>query len=122
MDDPRTIATDRAASVKGFDPIVMSLMVLGLVFAITAMRDVGTTEPTGPAPPALATINPNTAPWWEMMVLPDIGETTACKIVEYRDAQGRGNPIFHMPADLEAVSGIGPKTARRITPYLRFDN
>jgi competence protein ComEA len=95
-------------------------MVLGLILAIAALRNAGTAEPIEPAPPAIASINPNNAPWWELMVLPGIGETTARKIVEYREGDARRNPVFREPADLEPVPGIGPKSIQRIGPYLRF--
>jgi predicted DNA-binding helix-hairpin-helix protein len=71
-----------------------------------------------------STVDPNTAPWWELTVLPQIGEVTAKKIVAYRVAaassRSEASPIFRRAADLEQVPGIGPKTARRIAPYLRF--
>lgn len=111
---------DDARTPKSFDPVATSLVVLGLILAITTMRHAGAAKPIAPAPPGLASINPNTAPWLELMVLPDIGETTARKIVEYRDAHAARMPVFNRPADLEPVSGIGPKTIERIGPYLRF--
>jgi predicted flap endonuclease-1-like 5' DNA nuclease len=71
-----------------------------------------------------STVDPNTAPWWELTVLPRIGEVTAKKIVAYRVAAASSrsevSPVFRRAADLEQVSGIGPKTVRRIEPYLRF--
>ena len=115
MDDPLPTETRCA-----FDAVSTSLVVLGLILAITAMRHAGATAPTDSAPRARASINPNTAPWWELLVLPGIGETTARKIVEYREANSDQGRVFRDPADLEPVSGIGPKTIQRIGPYLRF--
>ena len=66
-------------------------------------------------------VDPNTAPWWELTALPDIGESTARKIVEYREVHADRSPVFRRPDDLEPVPGIGPKTIRRIAPHLRFD-
>ncbi len=109
-----------ARKPKSYDPVVTSLVALGLILAITAMRHAATTGMPPPAPPAQASVNPNTAPWWELMVLADIGETTARKIVDYRDAHADQSPVFNRPADLEPVTGIGPKTIQRIGPYLRF--
>lgn len=124
MDEPPTTETIRCTSATGFDPVVTALLVLGLMHtplvAITALRDAGATAPTKSAPAALASVDPNTAPWWELMVLPDIGEITARKIVEYRHGGARRKPMFHQPADLESVPGIGPKTVQRISPFLRF--
>ena len=67
-------------------------------------------------------IDPNTAPWWELTALPDIGEGTARKIVEYREAHADRSPVFRRPDDLEPVPGIGPKTIERISPHLRFND
>ena len=120
MDAPLTPDIIRFTPARTFDSVVTSLLVLGSILLVAALRYVGTTKPTSPPPPSLASINPNTAPWWELMVLPDIGETTARKIVEYRGADARRKPIFHKPADLEPVPGIGPKTIQRISPYLWF--
>ena len=56
------------------------------------------------------------------MILPDIGEATARKTIEYRDAHADQSSVFNCPADLEPVSGIGPKTIERLGPYLRFND
>jgi DNA uptake protein ComE-like DNA-binding protein len=72
----------------------------------------------------MAVIDPNTAPWWELAVLPRIGETTANSIVRYRESMDRSAPdvaagrAFIFVGDLQAVRGIGPKTVERIAPYL----
>ncbi|UCC31731.1 MAG: helix-hairpin-helix domain-containing protein [Phycisphaerales bacterium] len=76
--------------------------------------------------PARVTIDPNTAPWWELTVLPRIGESTARKIVRYRETvrgispDGAGVVAFGCAADLARVRGIGPKTLQRIGRYLDF--
>ncbi len=69
------------------------------------------------------TVNPNVAPWWELTALPDIGPALARRIVDYRESRSTGESTqpFRSPGDLDAVSGIGPKTVRRIAPFLRFD-
>jgi hypothetical protein len=86
----------------------------------------------GPANPARVAeidqrVDPNTAGWGELATLPGIGEVLAKRIVEYRQEQGAGKSsadslaaVFHAPADLEAVRGIGPKTVARMEPFLRF--
>jgi len=79
-------------------------------------------------PPALSTVNPNTAPWWELTVLPRIGESTGRAIVAYREkklhhtAQDPRQRAFHRPADLDDVPRIGIKTIERIAPSLRFED
>lgn len=71
-------------------------------------------------------IDPNTAPWWELTVLPGVGEITAKRIVEYRDTQRReqGLPddaaVFTSADDLQKVHGIGPKKSEQMAPFLAF--
>lgn len=109
-----------------------------LPVAILGTYRLATTEPipyptidreTEPAPGV--PIDPNVAPWWELTVVPGIGEVTAKKIVEYREGrrherdpasgtQAGKIDVFQRPADLQRVKGIGPKTAARIEPYLTF--
>ncbi|MHC4090760.1 MAG: ComEA family DNA-binding protein [Planctomycetota bacterium] len=83
----------------------------------------------GSAPTLL--IDPNTAPWWELTVMPAVGEVTAKRIVDFREAQrqargGTGEspedalPVFGRAEDLQQVNGIGPKTVRRMEPLLTF--
>lgn len=120
MNDPFGRPVAQATPVRTHDAVATSLVVLGLILAIASLRMITVSRPNAPSPAALASINPNTAPWWELMVLPGIGESTARKIVEYRDSDAWQNPIFQKPADLEPVPGIGPKTIQRISPFLRF--
>ncbi len=74
----------------------------------------------------LSSVDPNVAPWWELTVLPRIGPAIAGRIVDYRESimQRSGNDhagrVFRVPADLTQVHGIGPKTVRRIGPFLHF--
>lgn len=60
-------------------------------------------------------IDVNTAPWTELSQAPEIGETLAKRIVEYRDKHG---PFASIEALLE-VSGIGPRTLEQMRPYLK---
>jgi len=66
-------------------------------------------------PEADTTLDPNEAPWWELTVLPRVGETLARQIV----AQRKQTP-FRCLADLQRVRGIGPKTAQRAARFLHF--
>lgn len=94
-------------------------------YAFTA-RNVRTPTPDHPGDridQVLDRVDPNTAPWWELTILPGVGESTARAIVEHRrQAQiaGQSRP-FKVAADLEHVHGIGPKTIERLEPLLRFD-
>jgi hypothetical protein len=100
--------------------------VLWLIMLVLLVRRPAFTEPVGPVPQTVASVDPNVAPWWELTILPRVGEITARKIVRYREcAAGTsvGKPAgkpFRRPADLEAVNGIGPITVQRMAPYLCF--
>jgi competence protein ComEA len=66
-------------------------------------------------------INPNTATIASLVRLPNIGPKRAEVIVEYRETLDSGGPAFGRSADLEKIKGIGPKTSRKIQPWLCFD-
>lgn len=63
-------------------------------------------------------LDPNTATAHELALLPGIGPHLAENILAYRAAVAP--PAFRAPADLERVPRIGPVTAERLRPYLRF--
>ncbi len=85
-----------------------------------------------------STVNPNSAPWWELTILPGVGPTKARDIVGFREQRGSAlgsdddddsvpsiRPlllVFRRAADLDQVRGIGPKTIARIENELRFDD
>jgi len=69
------------------------------------------------APPLQATfeVDVNSADWPELVQLPGVGETTARKIVEVRDADGR----FVSLDDLQRrVHGVGPRLVAEIAPFI----
>ena len=68
-------------------------------------------------------INPNDAAAASLMRLPGIGRVKAEAIISYRDQRARENAgaVFTNCLDLEAVSGIGPKTVENICEWLRFE-
>jgi competence ComEA-like helix-hairpin-helix protein len=68
-------------------------------------------------------INPNDAPVASLVRLPGIGMARAGAIVAYREFIGKvGNsPAFRNCDDLQKVSGIGPKTVRNISEWLKFE-
>ena len=68
-------------------------------------------------------IDPNTATWQELAVLPQIGEKRAKEIIAYREAFVAGKPdaaAFTRPQDLMAVKGIGPAMVETLRPHLTF--
>jgi len=81
--------------------------------------------PKTPIQHVVTTIDPNEAPWWEFTALPRIGETLARKLTAFRqqaNLQDESQPAFSSPTDLQRVRGIGPKTVRRLAPFLRFQS
>ncbi len=70
-------------------------------------------------------LDPNSAAWWELALLPEVGTGLAQAITTYRAAAASqlpstAIPVFTAPADLEAVPGIGPATRQVVSPHLAF--
>ena len=110
----------------GFDPCVTLLVGLAAGMITVATLAPSPVVPDDIPPASRSSIDPNLAPWWELTVLPRIGETTARRIVGFRRAAAQADrdrlspPVFRGPADLTQVHGIGPKTVARVAPYLHF--
>ena len=117
---------------------VTAIMVaLWLITSVTFLRAPVSAAADPQTPIGLRSVDPNSAPWWELTVLPRIGETIARRIVGFRtssavdrlsepDSPNESDPrpdeyTFSKPADLARVRGIGPKTVERIAPWLRFE-
>ena len=113
------------------------MVALWMIMSATALRTPPSAVADSRKPIGLNTVDPNIAPWWELTVLPRIGETIARRIVRFRTSSASDppndsdssnepdpsvdEPTFSKPADLERVRGIGPKTVERIAPWLRFE-
>jgi len=110
-------------------PEFTSVAVLTLVLSISlaAGRQGGSAAPL-PVASYHLTLDPNVAPWWELTVLPRVGDSLAKRIVAFRsstmadDASAEGTPaVFTDADDLARVRGIGPKTVARLRCHLHFD-
>lgn len=111
-----------SATRPGVDRAVV-LIVIVWAIAFIPILSVLTPPPNASPQRAATTINPNDAPWWELTALPRIGETTARKVTALRKQTKRQDgpqTAFNSPSDLQRVRGIGPKTVRRIAPFLHF--
>ncbi len=62
-------------------------------------------------------VNINTATAMELETLPGVGEVTAQRIIEYREANGP----FETIEEIQDVSGIGPKTLKGIEEIITVD-
>lgn len=100
---------------------------LGVLLLIGGLGTIATVDsPVGPLVGSSVEsiglrIDPNSAPWWELTIIPGVGETTARRILSFRsENSGAVDGPFRRPADLQAVHRIGPKTAARMAPYLAF--
>ncbi|MGB3081643.1 MAG: ComEA family DNA-binding protein [Candidatus Omnitrophota bacterium] len=62
-------------------------------------------------------VNVNTASAEELKAIPGIGEKSAAKIIEYRDAHGG----FEVESDLLNVKGMGKKKLEKIREYIKFE-
>lgn len=104
-------------------PILSALWVIMLVVIVWHQASsVGRQEPLVES----AVIDANQAPWWDLTALPRVGISIAREIIRYRKAATAVTtsdippPAFTCAADLTRVRGIGPKTVRRISPFLVF--
>ena len=100
--------------------VVLVCMILGVFFSSVKVLNVssGVSIETEPR------VNPNHAPLASLVRLPGMGISKAASVIEYREAISRNRPgsmAFCSLDDLEDVPGIGPKTAERISVWLRFD-
>jgi competence ComEA-like helix-hairpin-helix protein len=69
-------------------------------------------------------INPNEASAASLMRLPGVGLARANEIIEYREKfrQNGGDDLaFRNCNDLQKVKGIGPKTAKGMCEWLKFE-
>lgn len=104
-------------------PVVAALtVILALLCSAQLLTHTAPAVPPGQpgplAPQAALRFDPNTAPEADLALIPHLGPKRAHALVTYRSAT-TSSP-FLTPADLERVKGIGPATARKISPFLTF--
>lgn len=104
---------------------ILLLATFTLPLAARLPRLSPTSETTHREKPAVLHLDPNSAAWWELALLPEIGTGLAQAITAYRaEATSKlaspSGVVFAQPADLEEVPGIGPATRQAIAPYLAF--
>ena len=110
------------------DPLLIGVVLLCVLITVASLRILARGDAEAPLPTTIAAVDPNSAPWWELTVLPEIGEHTARAIVQYRNliepppSEDHRPPVFQTANDLAKVRGIGPKTVQRIAPYVHFEH
>jgi len=112
---PVTILTRRHQQAAGWLTLVLILF-LGshLMLEFRRRGKMINAERPFESNPIQLLIDLNSAEWPELTLLPDVSETMARRIVEFRDTNGR----FESIDQLQQVSGIGPVTYARVKRYL----
>ena len=108
--------------------LLVLLSLLLVFFAIQVIRNrmyISDPQPReGPRAGELQSrIDPNSADWQTLSAIPNLGEKRAKAIIAYREGIRRGDArtiVFHSPADLMRIRGIGAATVENLRPYLVF--
>lgn len=101
----------RRESLAAFFLVTIILIGTGIKYAIDQHWWLPETEVVDTDPESIKLkIDLNSAEWYELIILPGIGEKKARAIVEYRKKIGVFKTIEH----LCEVNGIGMKTVKRI--------
>ncbi len=98
--------------------LAAGIALAGLIVMLAAMYWMHRLPPLE-APPSR--INPNTASMASLVRLPGVGKARAMDIIHYRQSQKPNEPVFLSADDLQAIHGIGPKTAAALVPWLTFE-
>jgi competence protein ComEA len=108
---------------------VLLVLLTTLLVALTvryALNPSYVSDPQPERPPRLDEladrIDPNTADWPTLAVLPGIGEKRAKDIIAYREEARRYTPgvVFARREDMLKVKGIGLTMLEGMAPYLSF--
>lgn len=131
-------STDTGSDRSDTDRLVivcalLSLSMVALIAPRVWSRSVGISSDA-----IRSVVDADTAPWWELTVLPKIGPVLAGEIIRYRksvwtersvwndksvrtdESDNARSRAFSQPNDLMRVHGIGPKTVQRISNDLDF--
>jgi len=119
-----TPPTRRQALIARGEQAVIALLALAIVAGVAwraALYWRAGREPLEvvPAPAPTYRVNVNTADWVTLALVPGIGEKTARKIIEVREA--RPGKRFHSLDELREVHGIGEKVLAKLRAYLSVD-
>ncbi|MBN1457647.1 MAG: helix-hairpin-helix domain-containing protein [Sedimentisphaerales bacterium] len=111
QDKPRHIQScEKAVSIAVFICFLLGIFITLGYYSRTGKGDVMVLE---------GRVNPNTAGIGSLVNLSGVGPARAKAIIEYR--RQNGNDVFKCTEDIEKVKGIGPKTSRAMSQWLRFD-
>lgn len=128
MPAEREAATRRAVtSMNAGHARTLALVsaVVVIVFAIAPIRERFRGGGAGGNARANYGVDPNSATWGEVALLPGLGEVVARRVVSCRLTHAPspgGAPVYQSAADLTKVRGIGDRHALRIAPFLRWGN
>ena len=117
--------TDVARTRRVLPSLLAGLLLLTPIMVWGAVVSLDRLDPGTPVPAILSTVDVNHAPWWELAMLPRIGEGKAKAIVAFHESHtnrrddGASPQVFQSPADLRRIKGIGPKTVARLAPHIR---
>lgn len=110
---PQCVRSQDQATIAGW--LSLAAVAMACSWAVGGWLTDGWVSIEAPPPVALRDgTDLNHADWPELTLLPGISRTMAQRIVASRRQLGP----FRGPADLQRVSGIGPKTIARLRPYL----
>lgn len=107
--------TDRQQVVAGTITIIcLSVMIVSQIVGSWRRGRSINIDRTFTAPVVEFRVDINAADWPELTLLPDISETMARRIVEYRESHGQ----FRVLDEIKNVKGIGPRTFAKMEQYL----
>lgn len=114
----------RQNSVQSFAFVISVCVAAGLCRGFVSDLGIADSAPGQREIELESRLNPNVAPAESLVRLPGLGLSRAVSIVAYRESFNRANgmkPAFERCEDLQKISGIGPKTARNISEWMKFE-